>query len=128
MQPSKRLDLIPPYLFAQLERKIAEKKAAGVDVISLGIGDPDTPKCELQTRSTRYRVLFRFGVMRVNGRRVSTWLRRRNDVWLHPGLWWLQSLMAIAGIAALAVATGSNAVAWKIAVSVWASCRRSFCS
>lgn len=43
MQPSKRLDKIPPYLFAQLERKIAEKKAAGIDVISLGIGDPDTP-------------------------------------------------------------------------------------
>ncbi|HXE45212.1 MAG TPA: LL-diaminopimelate aminotransferase [Conexibacter sp.] len=43
MRPSRRLDLIPPYLFAQLERKIAEKKAAGVDVISLGIGDPDTP-------------------------------------------------------------------------------------
>src|ERR1700733_8189793 len=43
MQPSKRLDLIPPYLFAQLERKIAEKRAAGVDVISLGIGDPDMP-------------------------------------------------------------------------------------
>jgi LL-diaminopimelate aminotransferase len=43
MRPSKRLDLIPPYLFAQLERKIAEQKAAGVDVISLGIGDPDTP-------------------------------------------------------------------------------------
>jgi LL-diaminopimelate aminotransferase len=43
MQPSKRLDRIPPYLFAQLERKIAEKRAAGVDVISLGIGDPDTP-------------------------------------------------------------------------------------
>jgi LL-diaminopimelate aminotransferase len=43
MQPSKRLDQIPPYMFAQLERKIAEKKAAGIDVISLGIGDPDTP-------------------------------------------------------------------------------------
>lgn len=43
MRPSKRLDKIPPYLFAQLERKIAEKKAAGIDVISLGIGDPDTP-------------------------------------------------------------------------------------
>jgi LL-diaminopimelate aminotransferase len=43
MRPSKRLDQIPPYLFAQLERKIAEQKAAGVDVISLGIGDPDTP-------------------------------------------------------------------------------------
>ncbi len=43
MQPSERLERIPPYLFAELERKIAAKRAAGVDVISLGIGDPDTP-------------------------------------------------------------------------------------
>src|SRR5215212_9842993 len=43
MQPSSRLGRLPPYLFAELERKIREKKAAGVDVISLGIGDPDTP-------------------------------------------------------------------------------------
>ena len=43
MQPSKRLERLPPYLFAELERKIREKRAAGVDVISLGIGDPDTP-------------------------------------------------------------------------------------
>jgi LL-diaminopimelate aminotransferase len=43
MRPSKRLDQIPPYLFAELERKVAAKRAAGVDVISLGIGDPDTP-------------------------------------------------------------------------------------
>jgi LL-diaminopimelate aminotransferase len=41
MQSSSRLDRLPPYLFAELERKIREKKAAGVDVISLGIGDPD---------------------------------------------------------------------------------------
>jgi len=43
MRPSKRLERIPPYAFAELERKIAEKRAAGVDVISLGIGDPDRP-------------------------------------------------------------------------------------
>src|SRR3954465_6190190 len=43
MRPSKRLDRLPPYLFARLEKKIGEKKAQGVDVISLGIGDPDTP-------------------------------------------------------------------------------------
>ncbi|HET9073414.1 MAG TPA: LL-diaminopimelate aminotransferase [Solirubrobacteraceae bacterium] len=43
MQPSDRLSKIAPYLFAELERKIAEKKAAGIDVISLGIGDPDLP-------------------------------------------------------------------------------------
>jgi LL-diaminopimelate aminotransferase len=40
---SKRLEALPPYLFAELERKIQAKKAQGVDVISLGIGDPDTP-------------------------------------------------------------------------------------
>lgn len=43
MIPSKRLSLIPPYLFAELERKIAAKRAAGIEVISLGIGDPDRP-------------------------------------------------------------------------------------
>jgi LL-diaminopimelate aminotransferase len=43
VKPSSRLDRLPPYLFAELERKIAEKRKAGVDVISLGIGDPDTP-------------------------------------------------------------------------------------
>ncbi len=43
VRPSKRLERIPPYLFAELERKVRAKRAEGVDVISLGIGDPDTP-------------------------------------------------------------------------------------
>ncbi|HEV3318225.1 MAG TPA: LL-diaminopimelate aminotransferase [Solirubrobacteraceae bacterium] len=43
MRPSKRLERIPPYAFAQLEAKIARKRGEGVDVISLGIGDPDRP-------------------------------------------------------------------------------------
>jgi LL-diaminopimelate aminotransferase len=43
MRHSARLERIPPYVFAELERKIAAKRAAGVDVISLGIGDPDRP-------------------------------------------------------------------------------------
>jgi LL-diaminopimelate aminotransferase len=34
---------MPPYMFAELERKIEAKRDAGVEVISLGIGDPDTP-------------------------------------------------------------------------------------
>jgi LL-diaminopimelate aminotransferase len=46
MRHSERLERIPPYLFAELERKIAAKRAAGVDVISLGIGDPDRPTYE----------------------------------------------------------------------------------
>src|ERR1700689_379419 len=47
MRPSKRLERIPPYAFAELERKISAKRAAGVDVISLGIGDPDRPTSPL---------------------------------------------------------------------------------
>jgi LL-diaminopimelate aminotransferase len=43
MKPSERLSRTPPYLFAELGRKVAAKRAAGIDVISLGIGDPDTP-------------------------------------------------------------------------------------
>jgi LL-diaminopimelate aminotransferase len=46
MKTSERLDRLPPYLFAELERKISEKKAQGIDVISLGIGDPDAPSPE----------------------------------------------------------------------------------
>jgi LL-diaminopimelate aminotransferase len=38
-----RLDRVPPYLFAEIERRIGAMRADGVDVISLGIGDPDLP-------------------------------------------------------------------------------------
>ena len=41
--PSQRLEAIPPYMFAELERRIEAKRDEGIDVISLGIGDPDTP-------------------------------------------------------------------------------------
>jgi LL-diaminopimelate aminotransferase len=34
---------IPPYLFAEIDRKVRAKREAGVDVISLGVGDPDQP-------------------------------------------------------------------------------------
>ena len=46
MRFSRRLDQVPPYLFAELERKIAAMEADGIDVISLGIGDPDLPTPE----------------------------------------------------------------------------------
>src|SRR5665811_1002044 len=43
MRFSQRVQSLPPYLFAGIERQIAERRAAGFDVISLGIGDPDLP-------------------------------------------------------------------------------------
>jgi LL-diaminopimelate aminotransferase len=41
--PSERLEAMQPYMFAELERRIEAKRDEGIDVISLGIGDPDTP-------------------------------------------------------------------------------------
>jgi LL-diaminopimelate aminotransferase len=43
MRLSERVRYLPPYLFAELDRKVAAKRASGADVISLGIGDPDLP-------------------------------------------------------------------------------------
>lgn len=38
-----RIKRLPPYLFAEIEKIIKEKKAQGIDLISLSIGDPDLP-------------------------------------------------------------------------------------
>jgi LL-diaminopimelate aminotransferase len=43
IKPAHRLAMLPPYLFADLDRKRKEAMARGVDVIDLGIGDPDRP-------------------------------------------------------------------------------------
>jgi LL-diaminopimelate aminotransferase len=51
-----RLRRLPPYLFAQIEQKIAEKRAAGVDVITLGIGDPDQPTPDFIVKEMQRRV------------------------------------------------------------------------
>jgi LL-diaminopimelate aminotransferase len=40
---ARRIETLPPYLFAELDRRVAAKRATGADVISLGVGDPDLP-------------------------------------------------------------------------------------
>ncbi|HWI52105.1 MAG TPA: aminotransferase class I/II-fold pyridoxal phosphate-dependent enzyme, partial [Symbiobacteriaceae bacterium] len=40
---AERIATVPPYLFAEIDKKKAAAIARGVDVISLGIGDPDMP-------------------------------------------------------------------------------------
>jgi LL-diaminopimelate aminotransferase len=43
MKFSSRLDKLSPYPFVEISRIIAEKRAAGADVVTFGIGDPDIP-------------------------------------------------------------------------------------
>jgi LL-diaminopimelate aminotransferase len=43
MKFSDRLGKLAPYPFVEISRIIAEKKAAGVDIVTFGIGDPDIP-------------------------------------------------------------------------------------
>ncbi len=43
MKLAHRIETLPPYLFAEIDRKVQEVRAKGVDVIGLGIGDPDMP-------------------------------------------------------------------------------------
>ncbi|MCG7840815.1 MAG: aspartate aminotransferase, partial [Methanomassiliicoccales archaeon] len=40
---ANRLNMLPPYLFAEIEDKVNKKRHEGVDIIDFGIGDPDLP-------------------------------------------------------------------------------------
>jgi LL-diaminopimelate aminotransferase len=43
IEMAKRIEQIPPYLFAEIDRKKEEMRQKGMDLIDLGIGDPDLP-------------------------------------------------------------------------------------
>ncbi len=43
MKQARRLDNAPPYLFVEIEENIRQAQKKGIDVINLGIGDPDLP-------------------------------------------------------------------------------------
>jgi LL-diaminopimelate aminotransferase len=88
---SSRLDRLPPYLFAEMERKQAELRAAGRDVIDLGIGDPDLPPAEPFLRAVT-RHLADAGVHQYSSSKgipefraaAAEWIRRSSGVRLDP--------------------------------------------
>ena len=43
IEKAKRIEQIPPYLFAEIDKKKEEMRKKGMDLIDLGIGDPDLP-------------------------------------------------------------------------------------
>ncbi len=91
MRPAARVQSLPPYLFAELERKIDERRKAGIEVISLGIGDPDLPTpaavvAEAQRQVARpqtHRYPSNRGLDEFR-RAVATFYRRRFGVELDP--------------------------------------------
>ena len=93
MQFSKaqRIKNLPPYLFARIERLIAQKRAEGVDIISLGIGDPDLPTPEHivreLVREARNPIHHQYpssaGMLEYR-QAVARWYKRRFGVELDP--------------------------------------------
>ncbi len=82
---------MPPYLFARIEKKIAEKKEQGVDIISLGIGDPDrpTPKiiidklAETAQNPANHQYPFSAGMLSFR-KAVAEYYKKRHNVQLDP--------------------------------------------
>ena len=101
-----RLGKIPPYLFAEIDRKVQEKKRAGVDVISLGIGDPDlpTPKRivsvlqEAAADPANHRYPSYFGLAELR-EAIAAWYSDRSGVSLDPSTEILPTLGSKDGIA-----------------------------
>jgi len=101
-----RLSKIPPYLFAEIDRKVQEKKKAGVDVISLGIGDPDLPTPprivhvlqEAAADPANHRYASYFGLAELR-QAIADWYGDRSGVTLDPSTEILPTLGSKDGIA-----------------------------
>ena len=91
MEFASRIEKVPPYLFVGISRKIAEKRAQGIDVISFGIGDPDIPTPEnvvaklretaLDSPNHRYPETDGLPEFR---QAVADWYQRRFGISVHP--------------------------------------------
>ncbi|WP_227767011.1 LL-diaminopimelate aminotransferase [Zhaonella formicivorans] len=91
MREAERIRKLPPYLFARIEKKIAEAKEKGVDIISLGIGDPDRPTpdhiiaklVEEAHNPANHQYPSSVGLLEYR-KAVAAWYKRRFGVELDP--------------------------------------------
>ncbi len=92
MQLARRLNNLPPYLFVDINRKIAEKQARGEDIISFSIGDPDLPTpchiidhmCQAAHNPTNHRYPETDGLPELR-QAIAEWYEKRFGVILNPG-------------------------------------------
>lgn len=91
MKVAERIKQIPPYLFAQIDKKKKAAIARGVDIISFGIGDPDKPTpdnvieklCEMAHVPANHRYPDYEGLIDFRSA-VSKWYKRRFNVDIDP--------------------------------------------
>ena len=93
MQTADRLSKIPPYLFVTLRNKINKARSEGVDVISLGVGDPvdPTPPSVIDElcRQAQIPINHQYPIDEEKGmlafrREVANWYQKRYGVELNP--------------------------------------------
>ncbi|MBI2305485.1 MAG: LL-diaminopimelate aminotransferase [Chloroflexi bacterium] len=91
MRLSKRIEKLPPYLFVDITRKMAQKRAEGVDVISFAIGDPDLPTphhvidclCEAARDPANHRYPESDGLPQFR-QAIAAWYQMRFGLTFHP--------------------------------------------
>jgi LL-diaminopimelate aminotransferase len=100
IEQADRLKQLPPYLFAELDRKKAEARERGIDVIDLGVGDPDLPtpdniinKLATASREPRYHKYPSYTGMNDFREAVARWYKKRASVDLQP----LQEVVSLIG-------------------------------
>ncbi len=88
---SERLKVLPPYLFAAIDKKKREKAAQGADIIDLGIGDPDLPTPEpiveaakIAVAKSEYHRYPSYEGMYVFRKAVVDWYKKRFGILLDP--------------------------------------------
>ena len=109
MRVAKRLENLPPYLFVEITKKIAEKRAKGEDIISFAVGDPDIPTpshiisrlIEAAQDSTNHRYPESDGLPELR-QAVAEWYQKRFDVSLNSEKEVLPLIGAKEGIAHIA--------------------------
>jgi len=110
MKIARRIENLPPYLFVEITKKIAEKRAKGEDVISFAIGDPDIPTpphiIERLLQAAQDPVNHRYpesdGLPELR-QAVAEWYKKRFNVSLDPDKEVLPLIGAKEGIAHIAL-------------------------
>jgi len=110
MRMARRIENLPPYLFVEISKKIAEKRAKGEDIVSFAIGDPDIPTpphiierlCQAAQDPVNHRYPESEGLPELR-QAIAEWYKKRFAVSLDPDTEVLPLIGAKEGIAHIAL-------------------------